>query len=144
MFAACVSGFAYKTNRKKKTRSKTERVILLFCQNKMPCKDHIDQVDKTENPAPANNHENNENNDVNNRFRAKHNGQSNKNFHNPTNKRKDKKNYFKQSALLVKPSIKIHKTLQKIYLAYAIFCYYYITVRGQLSRLFKNFLVKNL
>ena len=60
--------------------------FVLFCQEKMPFYQHIDEVGNTKDPAPTNNDEYHEHNDMQSVFRSQHNRKSDEKFHNPTDK----------------------------------------------------------
>ena len=74
----------------------------------MSCQKHIHKVDYAEDPAPADNDEENKYNDVHNAFRSEHNGQSHKQFTNPTNEGDEQKNGLQKRRLTIKPLIEFH------------------------------------
>ena len=72
---------------------------------------HVDEVNRAQNPAPTYDNEKNEYNDVNNILRSQSHGQSNKQFADPTNYGKEQENCFDECRLAVKPFIEFHSAV---------------------------------
>ena len=82
--------------------------MLSLCKYKMSLDDKIDEVNEAKNPAPAYNKEEEEYYDVQNALGAEHDAQAYKALNNPAYNGDNKQNYFNQSVLRIKPSVKIH------------------------------------
>jgi hypothetical protein len=81
--------------------------ISVIRQNEVTGDYHVDDVDEIQEPAPTDEQEEQEHDDADGRLLINHLGAANEQLDNPTHKRYNQKDHFEQSALFVKPLVKV-------------------------------------